>query len=123
MNEMTDWASNEIRVSTLKSTMLPSFSMALRFRRFVPNRDDVLERTWNDNKGRKSVKVTPYAIAHMAETAREFQEVIDSDICQHLRDAVKNSDPFLLRAYQFAEQHMESVLVSESLLHVLRIFC
>jgi hypothetical protein len=121
MNEVTNWASNEIRVSTLKSTMLPSFSMVLNFRRFIPNRDDVLERSWNDNKGRKSVKITPYAIAHMAETAREFQEIVDSDIWQHLHDAVSNSDLFLYKAYQFAKQHMESTLVRESLLCVLEI--
>ena len=121
MNEVTNWASNEIRVSTLKSTMLPSFSMGLNFRRFIPNRDDVLERSWNDNKGRKSVKITPYAIAHMAETAREFQEIVDSDIWQHLHDAVSNSDLFLYKAYQFAKQHMESTLVRESLLCVLEI--
>jgi len=119
MDEVTDWASNETRVSTLKSTMLPSFSMFLRFRKFVPNKDDVLERSWSDNKGRKSVKITPYAIAHMAEVAREFKEVVDSDIWQYLHDGVRNSDPFLYRAYQFARQHMEAPLVRESLLRLL----
>lgn len=112
MNEVTDWASNEIRVSTLKNTMFPSFNMTLRFRKFTPNKDDVLERSWDDNKGKKSV-VTPYAIAHMAEAAKEFQEVVDGDIWQYISDAVRDNDLFLYRAYQFAWQHAEAALVSE----------
>ena len=121
MNEVTDWASNEIRMSTLKSTMFPSFSMVLRFRKFIPNKDDVLERSWNDNKGRKSVKIAPYAIAHMAETAREFQEVIDGDMWQYLRDTVGKNDRFLCKAYEFAQQHLGAVLVRESLPRILGI--
>jgi len=67
------------------------------------------------------VKITPYAIAHMAETAREFQEVVDSDIWQHLHDVLKNSDLLLYRTYEFTKQHMESALVCETFLGVLRI--
>jgi len=121
MNEVTDWASNEIRVSTLKSTMIPSFNMTLRFRKFIPNKDDVLERSWIDNKGRKSVKITPYAIAHMAETAREFQEAIDGDIWQYLYDTVGKSDRLLYKVYEFAKQHMNVELVRGPLLFVLEI--
>lgn len=121
MNEITDWASSEIRKSTLKSTKLPSFSMVLNFRKFIPNKDDVLERSWNDHKGRKSMKVTPYAIANMAETAKEFQRAIDSDIWQYLHDAVESNDVFLYKAYQFARQHVGTVPVRESLLRTLEI--
>jgi hypothetical protein len=115
MIELTDWASNEIRVSTLKSTMLPSFSMVLRFRRFIPNKEDVLERSWNDHKGRKSVRIPPYAISHMGEAAREFKEVIDNDIWQYLHDAVENNDKFLYKVYEFARQHLGAPLVGEIL--------
>jgi hypothetical protein len=83
----------------------------------------MLERSWNDNKGRKSVKITPYAIANMAETAREFQEVIDGDIWQYLYDTVGKSDRLLYKVYEFAQQYMgkEKELVRQSLLRILEI--
>ena len=67
------------------------------------------------------MKITPYAIAHMAETAREFQEAIDGDIWQYLYDTVGKSDRLLYKVYEFAKQHMNVELVRGPLLFVLEI--
>lgn len=96
--------------------MLPSFRMDLNFREFIPNEDDILERSWvkrswDGHEENKSVKITRYAIANMSETAKQFQKAIDSDIWQCLHDAVK--DGFLYRVYQFARQHLGTELVGE----------
>lgn len=116
--ELTDWASSEIRRSTLKSTTLPSFRMDLDFRKFVPKKDDVLERswvkrTWGGHEETESVKITPYAIADMTETAKRFQAAVQGDIWQYLHDAVEIKDTFLYEVYEFAKQHLETELVGE----------
>ncbi|KAF2189594.1 hypothetical protein K469DRAFT_562001 [Zopfia rhizophila CBS 207.26] len=113
MTDISDWESEEIRVSNMRCTLLPSFSIPIKFRRFVPREGDLMRRSWYDNKEKRSISVTPYAIASMSETANELSTVMDEKMFDYLHDAVANTDKFIYNTYAFARQHIKRTTVKE----------
>lgn len=82
--------------------------MKVRHRKFVPVAGDKLERKYMDGKVKKTVKVPPYAILDMEETAQDFRRVIDDaafDCIDGILDQ-RHSDELICNAYDLARQHL-----------------
>jgi len=105
MTEIREWSSDEIRMSVLKSNALPSFNFPIKYRRFVPIEGDQLERTWFENNDKKVIKIPPYAIASMAETAEEFLKAMDKRAFDCIDEVLASADPLVRRTFEMAKQH------------------
>jgi hypothetical protein len=120
MQDITGWASADIRMSILRKANMPGFGIRLKFRKFVPIEGDQLERHWVDGKTKKSAKIEPYAFADMEETAQEFRRVVDETAFEWIDKLLANSDPLIQKTYTMAKQYLFSAPVSfVSMAHVL----
>jgi hypothetical protein len=112
MQDLTDWASPEIRVSILRKANMPGFGIRLKFRKFIPMEGDQLERRWMDGKTKKSAKIEPYAFADMEGTAQEFRKVMDETAFEWIDKLLTNSDALVQKTFNMAQQYLLTAPVS-----------
>jgi hypothetical protein len=105
MTEITEWSDDKIRTSILKSNALPCFSFEVNFRQFTPREGDQLERHWVEGKEKKVVKIPPYAIASMAETAASFLRAVDGTTFECIDEVLSPSHVLVRRTFQMTKQH------------------
>jgi hypothetical protein len=113
MVDITDWASSETKSVTICS-YLPGFKFQTQVRKFVPREGDIMEKRWMDGKERKTYKVTPYALANMERSAKDFQKAVDERAYEGYGGIFErdNTDPLIRLTLKMAMEHLKTAQVS-----------
>ncbi|KHO00008.1 uncharacterized protein MAM_01931 [Metarhizium album ARSEF 1941] len=92
------WASSDvkfIRISTGYSTK----SIELRVRKFVPQEGDKLERTWDFEGKKRSVKIPPYALMDLDDGKSAYMSYIRDAMGDTLQHVAQRSSGLLKKTY------------------------
>lgn len=115
MNDMTDWASDEILTIVVSQIFLHA-PYELKVRRFIPRDGDRLEKLWRENGEAKRFSVPPYAIANMEQASESIRVLVEESLHLYLNSLFKLQprDPsgnFLWETYLFAFKYSNQLKV------------
>ncbi|KAI9710664.1 MAG: hypothetical protein M1820_002497 [Bogoriella megaspora] len=112
LKDISTWASLETRKIKISQDLCPQpFEMTVR--RFVPIKEDKLERTWTDGNVRKSRPVAPYAVVNMTNAAIDLRRYIDSNVMECMDTFLKDKDLLIRETYTAARRHAQNAEVFE----------
>ncbi|OAA37271.1 tetratricopeptide repeat domain containing protein [Beauveria brongniartii RCEF 3172] len=132
-NEVSDpidtWASPEVRTIRISEGYSDSV-VELQVRQFVPMEGDKLERTWDYNGEKKSVRIPPFALVDTHKTRKAFARHIDASVDDTLKNVIRSVEGTLgkwmrvtyLEAFRLAQRSDAPPEVSKILQSTFRLW-
>ncbi|KAM3546690.1 hypothetical protein ARSEF1564_000523 [Beauveria bassiana] len=132
-NEMSDpidtWASPEIKTIRISEGYSDSV-VELQVRQFVPMEGDKLDRTWDYNGEKKSVRIPPFALIDTKKARQAFARHIDASVDDTLKNVIKTVEGTLgkwmrvtyLEAFRLAQRSDTPPEVSKILQSTFRLW-
>ncbi|KAH8717224.1 Satratoxin biosynthesis SC3 cluster transcription factor SAT20 [Beauveria bassiana] len=132
-NEVSDpidtWASPEIKTIRISEGYSDSV-VELQVRQFVPMEGDKLDRTWDYNGEKKSVRIPPFALIDTQKARKAFARHIDASVDDTLKNVIKTVEGTLgkwmrvtyLEAFRLAQRSDTPPEVSKILQSTFRLW-
>ncbi|PMB65723.1 hypothetical protein BM221_007920 [Beauveria bassiana] len=123
------WASPEIKTIRISEGYSDSV-VELQVRQFVPMEGDKLDRTWDYNGEKKSVRIPPFALIDTKKARQAFARHIDASVDDTLKNVIKTVEGTLgkwmrvtyLEAFRLAQRSDTPPEVSKILQSTFRLW-
>ncbi|KAM3480994.1 hypothetical protein MY8738_004685 [Beauveria namnaoensis] len=123
------WASPEVKTIRISEGYSDSV-VELQVRQFVPMEGDKLDRTWDYNGEKKSVRIPPFALIDTQKARKAFAKHIDASVDDTLKNVIKTVEGTLgkwmrvtyLEAFRLAQRSDTPPEVSKILQSTFRLW-
>ena len=101
IEDIREWASPEIK-SIEVTHRFGKAKYRLELRQFIPQTDDILEKTWTHGSVQRRHPVPPYAIANMKSAAGVLYQYINHGMLEFVNANIDESDKLLRNTFNVA---------------------